>query len=142
MIGNPYHSAPSTDLIAVVVTTTYISQVAAMTMQCYDYIFASHCMMDCVDFILQSLDYEVKLQLSEMEESLSRNKMMKKLTIWDGDDVTLPKQLCCHLLLGIKINMSLLDVHLKFNQQNWHCPVNGGLGYILLCCVDNMTIKG
>lgn len=98
--------------------------------------------MDFVDFILQSLDYEVKLHLSEMEESLSRNKMMKKLTIWDGDDVTLPKQLCCHLLLGIKINMSLLDVHLKFNQQNWHCPVNGGLGYILLCCVDNMTSKG
>ena len=74
----------------------------------------------------------------EMERSLSGNKTMNKLTVIDDDgggDVTLPKQFCCHLLLGIGRNSSLSDVDLYFCPQNWDCPDDGRLVYVshILC---------
>ena len=68
----------------------------------------------------------------EMERSLSENKTMNKLTLIDAedDDVTLPKQFCCHLLLGIGRNSSLSDVNLSLNPQDWDCPDDGRLVYV------------
>ena len=77
------------------------------------------------------MDHEV---LMEMERTLSGNKTMYKLTLRD-DGVTLPKQFCRHLLLGIRKNKSLSEVDLKFNPQSWYCPDDGRLVYVshLLC---------
>ena len=74
----------------------------------------------------------------EMGRSLSGNKTMNKLKLNDdegGDIVTLPKQFCCHLLLGIGRNSSLSDVYLSFDPQNWDCPDDGRLVYVshILC---------
>ena len=71
----------------------------------------------------------------EMERSLSGNKTMNKLTLSDGGGVTLPKQFCRHLLLGIRRNSSLSDVDLSFNPQSWYCPDDGRLVYVshILC---------
>ena len=74
----------------------------------------------------------------EMERSLSGNKTMNKLTLADdeeGGNVTLPKQFCCHLLLGIGRNSSQSDVDLSFCPQNWDCPDDGRLVYVshILC---------
>ena len=70
----------------------------------------------------------------EMERSLSRNKTMNKLTL-SGLNVTLPKQFCRHLLLGIRQNSSLSDVDLDFEPQSWDCPEDGRLVYVshILC---------
>ena len=70
----------------------------------------------------------------KMERSLSGSKTMNKLTLID-DDVTLPKHFCRHLLLGIRRNSSLSDVHLSFSSQNWDCPDDGRLVYVshILC---------
>ena len=71
----------------------------------------------------------------KMERSLSGNKTMNKLTLYDGDAVTLPKHFCRHLLLGISRNSSLSDVHLHFAPQSWDCPDDGRLVYVshILC---------
>ena len=74
----------------------------------------------------------------KMERSLSGNKTMNKLTLNDDKydaDVTLPKHFCRHLLLGIRRNSSLSDVHLFFSPQNWDCPDDGRLVYVshILC---------
>ena len=69
----------------------------------------------------------------EMERSLSENKTMNKLTLIDDeydDDVTLPKQFCCHLLLGIRRNKSLSEVDLCFYPRSWYCPDDGRLVYV------------
>ena len=78
-------------------------------------------MMDCVGvlYILQAMDHEV---LMKMERSLSRNKTINKLELSAHVGVTLPKQFCRHLLLGIRRNNSLTEVDLNFNPQNWDCP--------------------
>ena len=70
----------------------------------------------------------------EMERSLSGNKTINKLSL-SGDGVTLPKQFCRHVLLGIKRNSSLSDVHLTFNPHSWDCPDDGRLVYVshILC---------
>ena len=70
----------------------------------------------------------------EMERSLSGNKTMNKLTLSDGVGVTLPKQFCRQLLLGIRRNKSLSEVYLHFNPQSWYCP-DGRLVYVshILC---------
>ena len=70
----------------------------------------------------------------EMERSLSGNKTMNKLTL-SGVGVTLPKQFCRHLLLGIRRNKSLLEVYLNFNPQSWYFPDDGRLVYVshILC---------
>ena len=71
----------------------------------------------------------------EMERSLSGNKTMNKLTLSDSAGVTLPKQYCHHLLLGIRRNKSLTEVNLSFNPQSWYCPDDGRLVYVsrILC---------
>ena len=70
----------------------------------------------------------------EIERSLSGNKTMNKL-ILNHIDVTLPKQFCRHLLLGIKRNSSLSDVELSFEPESWDCPDDGRLVYVshILC---------
>ena len=71
----------------------------------------------------------------KMERSLSGNKTMNKLTLSEEGDVSLPKQFCRHLLLGITRNSSLSDVDLSFAPQNWDCPDDGRLVYVshILC---------
>ena len=71
----------------------------------------------------------------EMERSLSGNKTMNKLTLSCSCGVTLPKQFCHHLLLGIRRNKSLSQVNLKFTPQSWYCPDDGRLVYVshILC---------
>ena len=71
----------------------------------------------------------------KMERSLSGNKTMNKLTLNEEGDVSLPKQFCRHLLLGITRNSSLSDVDLSFYPQNWDCPDDGRLVYVshILC---------
>ena len=71
----------------------------------------------------------------EMERSLSGNKTMNKLTLRGDVDVTLPKQFCHHLLLGIRRNKSLSEVDLDFTPQSWYCPDDGRLVYVghILC---------
>ena len=67
----------------------------------------------------------------EMERSLSRSKTMNKLTLsGDGAIVSLPKQFCRHLLLGIRRNSSLSVVDLNFSMYNWDCPDDGRLVYV------------
>ena len=73
------------------------------------------------------MDHDV---LMEMERSLSGNKTMNKLTLSDGPGVTLPKQFCHHLLLGIRRNKSLSEVNLYFTQKSWYCPDDGRLVYV------------
>ena len=65
-----------------------------------------------------------------MERVLSENKAMNKLRLSDGPYVTLPKQFQCHLLLGIRRNSSLSDVHLTFETKSWDCPDDGRLVYV------------
>ena len=74
----------------------------------------------------------------EMERSLLGNKTMNKLTLSDDElcgNVTLPKQFCRHLLLGICRNSSLSDVHLDISPLSWDCPDDGRLVYVshILC---------
>ena len=71
----------------------------------------------------------------EMERSLSGNKTIKKLTANDDGIITLPKQFCRHLLLGIRRNKSLSEVHMCFHSQSWYCPDDGRLVYVshILC---------
>ena len=71
----------------------------------------------------------------EMERSLSGNKTINKLSLNDDIGVTLPKQFCRHLLLGIKRISSLSDVHLNFHPHSWDCPDDGRLVYVshILC---------
>ena len=71
----------------------------------------------------------------KMERSLSGNKTMNKLTLSGVGGVTLPKQLCHQLLLGIGRNYSLSEVSLSLNPQNWCCPDDGRLVYVshILC---------
>ena len=78
----------------------------------------------------------------EMERSLSRNKTMDKLTLSDVHGVTLPKQFCHHLLLGIRRNKSLSEVNLNFTPQSWHCPDDGRLVYVshILCDSVGCTV--
>ena len=70
----------------------------------------------------------------EMERYLPGNKTMNKLKL-HGGGVTLPKQFCHHLLLGIRINKSLSQVDLDFHPQSWYCPDDGRLVYVshILC---------
>ena len=71
----------------------------------------------------------------EMERSLSVIKTMNKLTLSCGHGVTLPKQFCRHLLLGIRRNKSLSEVYLHFDPQSWYFPDDGKLVFVshILC---------
>ena len=70
------------------------------------------------------MDHEV---LKEMEKALGENKTLRKLTL---DDVPLPKEFCCHLMIGIGLNTSLSEVDLTFGPISWVCPNEGRLVYI------------
>ena len=71
----------------------------------------------------------------EMERSLSGNKTMNKLALSDGHGVTLPKQFCHHLLLGIRGIRTLSEVDLNFTSESWYFPDDGRLVYVshILC---------
>ena len=75
----------------------------------------------------------------EMERSLLGNKTMNKLILKDAG-VTLLKQFCHHLLLGIRRNKSLSEVHLSFNPQSWYCPDDGRLVYVVAYCVAQLDV--
>ena len=80
------------------------------------------------------MDHEV---LKEMERALEGNKTLQTLTLNDDADygVTLPKEFCCHLMIGIGLNTSLSEVELDFLWDNWDCPRDGRLVYVshMLC---------
>ena len=78
------------------------------------------------------MDHEV---LKEMEKALGENKTLETLRLSDGNDVTLPKEFCHHILFGIGLNTSLSEVHLDFKPINWVCLNNGRLVYVsrMLC---------
>ena len=76
--------------------------------------------------------------LKEMEKALEGNKTLQKLTLYDDYhdyDVTLPKEFCRHLMIGIGLNTSLSEVYLNFCPNNWDCPIDGRLVYVshMLC---------
>ena len=75
----------------------------------------------------------------EIERLLSGSKTMNKLRLSDSHSAPLPKQYCRHLLLGIRRNSSLSDVHLSFKPESWECPDDGKLVYVsrTLCIVCN-----
>ena len=73
----------------------------------------------------------------KMEGSLSGNKTINKLTLI-GDNVTLPKRFCRHLLLGIGRNSSLSYVNLSFHPHNWDCPDDGRLVYVSHTLCDSV----
>ena len=80
------------------------------------------------------MDREV---LKEMEKAVAENKTCQKLKLNDGDSnfVTLPKEFCRHLMIGVRLNTSLSEVDLSFCPHNWDCPRDGRLVYVshMLC---------
>ena len=77
------------------------------------------------------MDHEV---LTEMEKALEGNKTLETLTLSDGN-VTLPKEFCRHLMIGIGQSKSLSEVYLNFEPIDWDCPIDGRLVYVsrMLC---------
>ena len=73
--------------------------------------------------------------LKEMEKALEGNKTLEKLTVSDANNVTLPKEFCRHLMIGVGLNTSLSEVYLGFGPDNWDCPIDGRLVYVshMLC---------
>ena len=57
------------------------------------------------------------------------------LTLDDVHYVTLPKEFCCYLMIGISLNTYLSEVDLNFEPFNWDCPTDGRLVYVshMLC---------
>ena len=82
------------------------------------------------------MDHEV---LKEMEKALEGNKTLEMLTLTDTDDadyeVTLSKEFCYHLMIGIGLNTSLSKLDLNFAPINWVCLNDGRLEYVnhMLC---------
>ena len=74
--------------------------------------------------------------LREMEKALKKSKTLEKLTVrYETAYFTLPKEFCCHILLGARQSTSLSDLHLSFNPGIWYCPNDGRLAYVshILC---------
>ena len=73
--------------------------------------------------------------LKEMEKALEENKTLQKLTLVDPDNSTLLKDLCRHLMIGLRLNTSLSEVCLAFDPISWDCPIDGRLVYVshMLC---------
>ena len=73
--------------------------------------------------------------LKEMEKALGENKTLETLTLIDGNDVTLPKEFCRHLMIGIGRSKSLSEVDLNFAPINWVSFNDGRLVYVshMLC---------
>ena len=81
----------------------------------------------------------------KMARSLSGNKTMNKLTLSGCSyGVTVPKQFCHHLLLGIRRNKSLSEVDLSFHPQCCSCPDDGRLVYVshVLCDSFGSSVYG
>ncbi len=80
------------------------------------------------------MDHEV---LKEMEKALGENMALETLRLYDGvtGGVTLPKEFCRHLMIGIGRSKSLSEVDLNFKPINWDCPGDGRLVYVsrMLC---------
>ena len=79
------------------------------------------------------MDHEV---LKEMEKALQGNKTLETLILKDYiDGVTLPKEFCGHLMIGIRLNTSLSKLELNIKPINWDCPIVGRLVYVshMLC---------
>ena len=79
------------------------------------------------------MDHEI---LKEMEKALGESKTLETLRLFDDKrSVTLPKEFCRHLMIGIGLNRSLSEVHLKFEPINWVCLNNGRLVFVshMLC---------
>ena len=78
------------------------------------------------------MDHEI---LKEMEKTFEENKTLETLRYCDGNDVTLPKEFCRHLMIGIGRSKSLSEVDLNFKPINWDCPGDGRLVYVsrMLC---------
>ena len=72
-----------------------------------------------------------------MEKALEGNKTLQKLKLNDIDDdsVTLPKEFCWCLMIGVRLNTSLSEVELSFCPHSWDCPRDGRLVYVrhMLC---------
>ena len=75
----------------------------------------------------------------EVERSLSGNKTMKKLRL-SGSGETLPKHFCHHLLLGIRRNSSLSDVHLTLNHRTGIVLMMVGWCMSVTYCVTQLYI--
>ena len=73
--------------------------------------------------------------LKEMEKALEENKTLQKLTLCCPENSTLPKEFCCHLMIGVRLNTSLSEVDLSFHPISWVCPIDGRLVYVshMLC---------
>ena len=81
------------------------------------------------------MDHEV---LKEMEKALKGNKTLQMLTLHDDDDEYVPllKEFCRHLMIGIGLNTSLSEVDLNFDSNNWDCPTDGRLLYVIHMLCD------
>ena len=74
--------------------------------------------------------------LKEMEKALKGNKTLQKLTLSSGNDVTLPKEFCRHLMIGIAwAKYIFVRSGPSFFPDNWDCPRDGRLVYVshMLC---------
>ena len=79
------------------------------------------------------MDHEI---LKEMEKALGESKTLETLRLFDVKrSVTLPKEFCRHLMIGIGLNTSLSEVDLNFKPITWPCPNDGRLVYVshILC---------
>ena len=78
------------------------------------------------------MDHEA---LKVMEKALGKNKTLETLTLSDGIGVTLCKEFCHSVMIGIGLNTSLSEVDLNFKPTNWDCPIDGRLVYVshMLC---------
>ena len=65
-----------------------------------------------------------------MEKALQENKTLEKLTLTDAG-ATLPREFCCHVLLGSSQNTSLSELDLTFIRESWDYPNDGMLVYVL-----------
>ena len=77
------------------------------------------------------MDIEV---LKEMKKALEENKTLEELTLSAVGGI-LPREFCCHVLLGSRLNTSMSKLVLNFYPESWDCPDDGGLVYVrhMLC---------
>ena len=69
-----------------------------------------------------------------MEKALEQNKTLEELTL-SAVGATLPREFCCHVLLGSRQNTSLSKLVLDCHPDDWDCPNDGRLVYVrhMLC---------
>ena len=74
-----------------------------------------------------------------MEKALEENKTLEKLTL-RATGATLPREFCCHVLLGSRQNTSLSKLDLCFGPQSWDCANDGGLVYVRHMLCDSVGV--